>query len=160
MGRIIVVGDRNQAIYGFRGSDIEAFESFQDMLMQRSNGCKSFPLTVCRRCPKSHIRLAQSIVPDIQWMTQENSGTDAPEGEIYQVSGNVAVDMMQEGDMGIGRVNKVLIPVAYQLIRMRKGNLFAGSSYVPCGWASPPVPTRRGSEQVHLNRQGSNPQPP
>jgi hypothetical protein len=59
-------------------------------------------------------------------MTNENSGTDAPEGEIYQVSANVAVDMMQEGDMGIGRVNKVLIPIAYQLIRMRKKVVIRG----------------------------------
>lgn len=126
MGRIIVVGDRFQSIYGFRGADITAIPSLVEMMSGRSNGCKEFPLSVCRRSPKSHIRLAQALVPDIQWMTKENSGIEAPEGEIYQVSSNVALDMMKEGDMGIGRVNKVLIPVAYQLIRMRKKVVIRG----------------------------------
>ena len=116
----------HNSIYGFRGSDIAAFESFHEMLQSRPNGCREFPLSVCRRCPKSHIRLAQTLVPDIKWMTVENSGVEAPEGEIYQVSLNVALDMMKEGDMGVGRVNKVLIPAAYQLIRMRKKVIIRG----------------------------------
>lgn len=126
MGRIIVVGDRNQSCYGFRGADVNAIPSLLEMLEHRKNGCRTFPLSVCRRSPVSHIRLAQSLVPDIQWMTKQNSGTDAPEGEIYQVSENVALDRMIEGDMGIGRVNKVLIPAAYQLIRMRKKVIIRG----------------------------------
>ena len=114
------------SIYGFRGADITAIPSLVEMMEGRSNGCRVFPLSVCRRAPKSHIRLAQSLVPDIQWMTKENSGTEAPEGEIYQVSANVAYDMMREGDMAVSRVNKVLIPAAYQLIRMRKKVIIRG----------------------------------
>lgn len=110
----------HNSIFGFRGADIDAFRSFHQMLSERSNGCVQFPLSVCRRCPRSHIRLAQALVPDIQWMTKENSGVDAPEGEIYQVSLNAALDAMQEGDLGQARVTKNLIPAAYQLIRMRK----------------------------------------
>lgn len=125
-GRIIIIGDKRQAIYSFRGADIDSMQSLHQMLLERSNGCRMFPLSVCRRCPKSHIRLVQSLVPDINWMTVENSGTEAPEGEIYQVTENVALDMMKEGDMGIARVNKVLIPVAYQLIRMRKKVVIRG----------------------------------
>ncbi len=126
MGRIIVVGDRHQSIYGFRGADITAIPSLVEMMQGRTNGCREFPLSVCRRSPRSHIRLAQAIVPDIQWMTEENSGIEAPEGEIYQVSVNIALDAMREGDMGIGRTNKVLIPAAYQLIRMRKKVIIRG----------------------------------
>lgn len=116
----------HNSIYGFRAADIQAFQSFREMLKQRPNGCREFPLSVCRRCPRSHILLAQSLVPGIQWMTKENSGIEAPEGEIYQVSINVALDMMKEGDMGIGRTNKALVPVAYQLIRMRKKVVIRG----------------------------------
>jgi hypothetical protein len=126
MGRVVVVGDRFQSVYSFRGADIQAIPSLQEMLEQRPNGCKTFPLSVCRRCPRSHIRLAQAIVPDIQYCTIANSGIEAPEGEIYQVSENVALDAMKEGDMGISRVNKVLIPAAYQLIRQKKKVIIRG----------------------------------
>jgi hypothetical protein len=126
MGRIIVVGDRNQSIYGFRGADITAIPSMVEMMEGRNERCKVFPLSVCRRCPKSHIRLAQAIVPDIQHMTVANSGTDAPEGEIYQLSESKALDNMIEGDMGISRVNKVLIPAAYSLIKQKKKVIIRG----------------------------------
>ncbi len=126
MGRIIVVGDRFQSIYGFRGADITAIPSLQEMLTSRKNGIRLLPLSVCRRSPKSHIRLAQAIVPDIQWCIKERDGIEAPEGEIYQVSENVAVDRMIEGDMGIGRVNKVLVPVAYALIKQKKKVIIRG----------------------------------
>lgn len=126
MGRIVVVGDRYQSIYAFRGADINAIPDLHEMLESRPNGCEVFSLSVCRRCPRSHVALAQAIVPDIKYMTNDNGGIEAPEGEIYQVSNNVALDMMQEGDMGIGRVNKALIPVAYQLIRMHKKVVIRG----------------------------------
>lgn len=126
MGRIVVVGDVHQCLYGFRGADIDAMVTMKATLQNRANGCRSFPLTVCRRCPKSHIRLAQSLVPDIKWMTVENSGQEAPEGEIYQLSSAAAMDAMKEGDMGISRVNKELIPAAYQLIRQRKKVVIRG----------------------------------
>lgn len=126
MGRIIVLGDRFQSVYSFRGADIDAIPSLQGMLEGRKNGCKVFPLSVCRRCPRSHIRLAQALVPDIQYMTVENSGTDAPEGEIYQLPEDKAVNGMVEGDMGLSRVNKVLVPIAYQLIKQKKKVVIRG----------------------------------
>jgi DNA helicase II / ATP-dependent DNA helicase PcrA len=126
MGRIIVVGDRNQSIYGFRGADITAMPNLQAMLEKRPNGCKVFPLSVCRRCPKSHIRLAQALVPDIQWCVKERDGVEAPEGEIYQLGLDAAVEMMKEGDMGLSRVNRVLIPVAYRLIKQKKKVIIRG----------------------------------
>lgn len=129
MGRIIVVGDRNQSIYGFRGADITAIPNLQKMLESRSNGCKVFPLSVCRRCPKSHIRLAQALVPDIKWCEKERDGIEAPEGEIYQLSLEAAVAMMKEGDLGQGRVNRVLIPVAYALIKLKKKVIIRGRDF-------------------------------
>lgn len=126
MGRIIVVGDRNQSIYGFRGADITAMPNLQRMLEQRPNGCKVFPLSVCRRCPKSHIRLAQALVPDIQWCVKQRDGVEAPEGEIYQLGLDAACEMMKEGDMGLSRVNRVLIPVAYRLIKQKKKVIIRG----------------------------------
>lgn len=126
MGRIIVVGDRFQSIYGFRGADITAMPNLQKMLEKRPTGCKVFPLSVCRRSPKSHIRLAQALVPDIKWCEKERDGIEAPEGEIYQLGIEAAVDMMKEGDMGLARVNRVLIPVAYRCIKLKKKVIIRG----------------------------------
>jgi DNA helicase II / ATP-dependent DNA helicase PcrA len=126
MGRIIVFGDEKQSIHGFRGADIHAFDNFRQMLQSRTNGCKSFPLSTCRRCPRSHIRLAQALVPDIRWCVKERDGIDAPEGEIYQLSQGAAIEMMQAGDLGVSRVNKVLIPVCYTLIRAKKKAIIRG----------------------------------
>lgn len=126
MGRIIVVGDRNQSIYGFRGADITAMPNLQKMLESRPNGCKVFPLSVCRRSPKSHIRLAKVLVPDIKWCEKDRDGIDAPEGEIYQLNIDAAVEMMKEGDMGLSRVNRVLVPIAYRCIKMKKKVIIRG----------------------------------
>jgi hypothetical protein len=126
MGRIIVVGDRHQSIYGFRGADITAMPNLQKMMEARPNGCKVFPLSVCRRSPKSHIRLAQALVPDIKWCERERDGVEAPEGEIYQIGLEAATEMMKEGDMGLARVNRVLIPVAYRCIKLKKKVIIRG----------------------------------
>jgi hypothetical protein len=126
MGRIVVVGDRFQAIYGFRGADITALDNLQAMLQKRPNGCKVFPLSVCRRSPKSHIRLAQALVSDIQWCVKDRDGVDAPEGEIYQLALQQAVEMVKPGDLGQGRVNRVLVPFAYACIKAKKKVIIRG----------------------------------
>jgi len=60
-GRIIAVGDPKQAIYGFRGADTEAMPRVKEVLK-----AKELPLSVCYRCPTSHIELAKEIVPYIE----------------------------------------------------------------------------------------------
>lgn len=69
-GRIIFVGDKNQAIYGFRGADTEAIST-----IQRRFNTMQFPLHTCWRCPKNVIRLAQASVPYI------NARPGAPDGK-------------------------------------------------------------------------------
>lgn len=68
-GRLIAVGDRHQAIYGFTGADDNALD-----LIQEDFACSLLPLTVSYRCPQSVIRHAQQWVPDIE------AREDAPEG--------------------------------------------------------------------------------
>lgn len=59
--RILGVGDRWQAIMGFAGANTDAL----DRLKSRTNAI-SLPLSICYRCPKSHLRLAQKLVPAIE----------------------------------------------------------------------------------------------
>lgn len=111
-GRIIVVGDRHQAIYGFRGASTESIEALSRRLAETPVGVRSFPLTITRRCPQLHVRLAQSLFPnDIQAMP------DAPLGEILQMPYEKSVLEMRAGDMVICRVNRELVACAYALIR-------------------------------------------
>ena len=57
-GRIIIIGDPNQAIYGFRGADVGGMER-----MTQELDAISLPLSLTYRCPKSVVTLAKSIVP-------------------------------------------------------------------------------------------------
>jgi DNA helicase-2/ATP-dependent DNA helicase PcrA len=110
-GRIFPFGDRFQSVYGFRGADTKAVQELYEMLKATPRGCKILPLTVTRRCPKSHVRLAQGIVPDLEALPE------APEGEILVVGPEEAKRMMKPRDLVICRVNMHLAPFAYDLIR-------------------------------------------
>jgi DNA helicase II / ATP-dependent DNA helicase PcrA len=110
-GRIGLVGDTFQSVFAFRGADGNAMQHLYDTLRNTKRGCKILPLTVTRRCPKAHVRLAQTLVPDLEALP------DAPEGEILVLDRNKATDMMAPGDMGLCRVNRHLVPAAYRLIK-------------------------------------------
>src|SRR5215813_13279201 len=61
--RLIVIGDRNQSIYSFRGADSQSIPRMAKVLGATKRGVVEMPLTLTRRCPKSHVKLAQRIVP-------------------------------------------------------------------------------------------------
>jgi superfamily I DNA/RNA helicase len=69
--RKIAVGDRHQAIYGFRGASHESM----DILKSRF-AMVELPLSITYRCPRSVVGLAQRYCPTIQHRE------DAPEGEV------------------------------------------------------------------------------
>ena len=110
-GRMVIVGDRFQAIYSFRGADTMAIPRAIERLGATERSARVFPLTITRRCPKSHVNLVHSIVADIRALD------DAPEGVVLSVSGSQAISMMKAGDMVLCRVNAALIPAAYTLLR-------------------------------------------
>jgi DNA helicase II / ATP-dependent DNA helicase PcrA len=110
-GRVIFVGDTNQAIFGFRGADTDSMPRMQERLGASERGVDVFPLTVTRRCPTRHVRLAQGIVPDIQAMP------DAPDGEVHTYSPEQALRSMAPGDLVLCRTNAPLVAYAYALIK-------------------------------------------
>jgi superfamily I DNA/RNA helicase len=112
--RVMLVGDRRQSIYGFRGSDAQAIESFSLRLKNSERGCVELPLLVSRRCPKLHIALAQTLVPDVKALE------DAEDGTLYQMNFQQAINEMQYGDLVMSRCNAPLISCAYQLLRLNK----------------------------------------
>jgi superfamily I DNA/RNA helicase len=68
-GRIVVVGDDRQAIYGFRGADAGSLDRLKAEL-----SATELPLTVTYRCGKSIVARAASIVPDF------TAAPSAPDG--------------------------------------------------------------------------------
>lgn len=79
-GRMIAVGDPRQAIYGFAGADSESFDNLRNLV----SSIKELPLNVNYRCPRSVIKLAQTINPNIE-----------------------ACDTAEEGFVGEGSITKV-----------------------------------------------------
>lgn len=117
MGRIVVVADENQACYGFRGADVDAVKN----IIAALDNVKTFPLPVSYRCPKSHIRLAQQIVPEIQWCDT------AKEGIIeYDVPTHKVISEAQSGDMILCRLNAPLVSLAFAFIRAGKKAVIRG----------------------------------
>ena len=107
-GRIFFVGDPHQAIFGFAGADTNSVEN-----IFAATQAHRLPLSVCYRCPTSHLKLAQAIVPDIQ------AREDAPEGVIASVTENdlfVSAELRAKpGDMILCRVAAPLVDIALRL---------------------------------------------
>lgn len=108
-GRIICVGDSKQSIYGFRGADVNAMASVKEIL-----NAVELPLSVCYRCPSSHIALAKSIVPQIE------AREGAPEGEVLNIDEKNFFDTLIGEDASktlvLSRTNSSLVSYALKLI--------------------------------------------
>lgn len=111
-GHIIAVGDRYQSLYAFRGADADAIPNIIKAL-----DAKVLPLSVTYRCPASHVRKAQALVPHLE--PRDN----APEGTLIETDSDNAIDYMdlvkhlQPGDMVICRTNGPLVKPAFECIR-------------------------------------------
>ena len=67
-GRTLYVGDPRQAIYGFAGADNRSYEK----IVERTQATE-LPLSLCYRCPKSHLDLVNRIYPEIPIESTENA---------------------------------------------------------------------------------------
>ena len=105
-GRLVLVGDTRQAIYGFRGASSAGFQQLKDKLH-----AKTLPLTTTYRCPKLVVELAQKLVPDYK------VAPTAPEGIIRRVSRDGFEKSLVGGDAVLSRVNAPLLPVCLALLK-------------------------------------------
>jgi len=69
-GRLCVVGDPHQAIYGFRGADSNSMAC-----LKKEFDCKELPLSVSYRCAKRIVAEAQSVVSHILSSDQAQDGS-------------------------------------------------------------------------------------
>jgi DNA helicase-2/ATP-dependent DNA helicase PcrA len=113
--RLFAVGDPRQAIYGFRGADIRAFDGF----MGRAQA-NVLPLSISYRCSKAVVRAAQKIVPYIE------SHPDAIEGKEATLKRSELVNVMEPGDFVLCRNNAPLIAACFELLRADKKAVVRG----------------------------------
>jgi len=105
-GRVCVVGDDRQAIYGFRGAVSDGMD-----MMRRTLNAAELGLTITYRCPKKVVELAAKIVPDYK------AAAAAPEGEVVSCLASVIHGQVQVGDAILSRANAPLMPLCLGLLR-------------------------------------------
>lgn len=101
-GRFIAVGDPRQAIYGFAGADIESFN-----LLKNLPNTSEKPLSVCYRCDEEIIKLAKTLVPQIEARENAAAGTINLDANRYDV---------QDSDMVICRNSAPLTALCMEYI--------------------------------------------
>jgi superfamily I DNA/RNA helicase len=104
-GRIVAVGDEHQAIYGFRGADVEAMPRMITELK-----AQVLPLSICYRCGYHIIELAQTIVPEIE------AAPNAIPGEVLTISNIGLYSKLKANDLVLCRTNAPLVNLCLQCI--------------------------------------------
>lgn len=115
-GRLITVGDRHQAIYGFTGADNDAL----DILKKEFNAAE-LPLSTCFRCSKAVISHAQSIVPHIRHRTGAIQGEvlTTPEYNFEENLFQHGTEHRYQTSAILCRKNAPLISLAFKLLNAR-----------------------------------------
>ena len=111
-GRMLYVGDPRQAIFGFAGADNRSYQK----IVERT-GATELPLSLCYRCPKSHLELVNRIYPEIPI----ESTPDAVPGILECIE---KTDLWDEehpghlvvGDMVLSRKTAPLVSLCIRLI--------------------------------------------
>ena len=110
-GRVAVVGDRNQRIYGWNGALPDAL----GLAAERFDAV-TLPLTMTWRCGASIVEVARSVVPEYR------ARPGAPAGHV--VRGDVG--QAQAGDMVLGRTNASVFSAALSLLRRGRRTAVVG----------------------------------
>jgi DNA helicase-2/ATP-dependent DNA helicase PcrA len=114
-GRVCVVGDDRQAIYGFRGADSGSIDRLKKEL-----NAKELRLTTTYRCGKRIVAAAQVLVPDFQ------AGPNNHDGEVLACNADELVQKAEHGDFVLSRTNAPLVPTALGFLLAGKRCKIAG----------------------------------
>lgn len=113
-GRIVVVGDDRQAIYGFRGADSQSIAR-----LQRELNAVELKLTTTYRCGQAIVARAQQLVPDFECGA-------AHTGSVTNVNIDALLAAVSNGDFLLSRTNAPLVSTCFGLLRMGKRARIAG----------------------------------
>lgn len=105
-GRIISLGDTNQAIFGFSGADSNSISN-----IIKSMNSTVLPLSVCYRCPKSVIEISQEYCKEIE------AAPNAEIGEVIDLAEDKIIDNIKVGDVILSRLNAPLVKQCMNLLK-------------------------------------------
>lgn len=114
-GRIVVVGDDKQAIYGFRGADSNSIDRLKGELIANELG-----LTITYRCPKQVVQHINWIVPDFK------AADEAPEGLVKVLAYDKMLVEVDAGDFILSRKNAPLSRTCFKLLALNKKVVIEG----------------------------------
>jgi len=120
-GRLFVVGDRYQAIYGFAGADIDSLPTLIEEF-----DCKVLPLSYSWRCAPAIVAEAQQFNPNIQ-ANPAKVGVD--DGIVDTSEAGDLLDALKPGEVLLSRTNAPLVRVFFQLARRQVKVKFIGRDY-------------------------------
>lgn len=124
--RLIVVGDVNQAIYGWRGASCHSLQELQD----RYN-LVPMPLTVSFRCPEKIVKLAQDIVPHIKANKPDGTITYWKNDENDSSKLGWFIEDFIPGSVVLCRNNAPLISLGFAFIKHGIPTFFTGRDLSP-----------------------------
>jgi superfamily I DNA/RNA helicase len=104
--RIVAVGDRHQAIYGFRGASHSSMDDLKKLFKM-----KELPLSISYRCAREVVMEAQQFCPHIQWRE------GAPQGQVNWATSDPE---LFDRHMILCRTNAPLFSAILAHVRARK----------------------------------------
>lgn len=104
-GRIILVGDRHQAIYAFAGADSDSFD-----LSIAQFDAHVLPLSVTRRCDSIVAYHASQLAPEFTSLPEK------PRGKVVWIDEGRLVGVAKPGDMVLSRIKSPLVGGCLELI--------------------------------------------
>jgi DNA helicase II / ATP-dependent DNA helicase PcrA len=107
--RFLFVGDRDQSMYGFAGANTNSLD-----IITETMGATRYPLSICYRCPRKIVELAQQFSETI-----EPSPT-AKEGTVIDTSVDKVPGLVQQGDFILSRKTAPLVELCLTLIARGK----------------------------------------
>jgi DNA helicase II / ATP-dependent DNA helicase PcrA len=110
-GRLLAIGDPNQAIYGFTGAEGDSMNKIKEQF-----NAKELPLSVCYRCGQQIVDVAKQYQPHIE------AFGESPQGEVLDISydeflKNIESYSLSGKDGIICRNNAPNVAFAFALIR-------------------------------------------
>lgn len=96
----------HNCIYGFAGADTKSIKN-----LKKNFDLTELPLNICYRCPKNVIKLAQDIVPSIDWNHKRED-----DGIVEFIDDSNLKDKLQPGDVILARRNNDLVRLYKKLV--------------------------------------------